>query len=145
MWPPDLSPMKSLWCQLLGELWADKLQLPASSGTAQLLRVPCLRSCPFLGGPNSMTDQCKNIMSWPPWPDSEGHFSSSVPYGVSWDYCWTGIKEQLLLNPAFSTSFCGCWSQSLFTLNSISELSSLGTQTSKKAILFFKSMLWSML
>ena len=46
-------------------------------------RVPCPRSCPFLGGPHSMSDQCKNVKSWPPWPNTEWHFSSRVPCGVS--------------------------------------------------------------
>lgn len=83
MWPPDPSLMKNLWSQLLGELWADRLQLPASSEIAQLLRVPCPRSCPFLGSPHSMSEQCKNIKSWPPWPNTKWHFSSRVPCGVS--------------------------------------------------------------
>ena len=76
---PQSPLMKNLWPQLLGERWAGRLRPPASSGTDQLLRVPCPRSCPFLGGPQSVSGQCKNIKSWTPWPKTKVHLAPEFP------------------------------------------------------------------
>ena len=76
---PQSPLMKNLWPQLLGERWADRLRPPASSGTDQLLRVPCPRPCPFLGGPQSVSGQCKNIKSWTPWPKTKAHLAPEFP------------------------------------------------------------------
>lgn len=73
-------------------------------GLPQLLRVLCPRSCPFPGCPHPMTNWYKNIMSQPPWQNTEVYFSFRVPHGISWDCCQACIEDQLLLNSAFFTS-----------------------------------------